>query len=132
MRILLFLSLLFSTPSFAELHKIIRVLSDVSAAEDATQTIVSDTEYATSGSYHCVWADLTTGGALDGHFDVETSSDAGVTWVAKSGATILATTADGESSISLNGIVTEARYRIKWVDESVTGGTVNCYAIFKG
>lgn len=104
-------------------------ISAVDANNDYSSAAIN-TDSATSGSFHCTWAGLT--GTLDGTFTVEVSNDGGTSWVEKTGADITVSGDAGGDVISLNGVVTENKYRIVWADNNVSAGTVNCYAVFKG
>lgn len=106
-----------------------RPVSAVTASADYTSAAI-DTSVATSASVHCFWASLT--GTLDGQFAVEVSNNTTSGYAPKSGATITVSGATGDEMISLNGVVTEDNYRITWAHNNVSGGTVNCYAVFKG
>lgn len=112
-----------------ETHKE-RMISGQLASADYTPTGTLDTGTASSASFQCTWASLT--GTLDGQFLVQVSNNAGANWTSKSGATITVAGATGDEMISLNGVITEDKYRIKWVHNNVSGGTVNCYAVLKG
>jgi hypothetical protein len=103
-------------------------LSSLGAGSDRTSDKMKTTR-ATMGSVHCTWASLT--GTTDGQFLVDVSNN-GTSWVAKAGAAITVASANGDDLISLNGVVTEAFYRVRWVKNNVTGGTVTCLASFKG
>jgi hypothetical protein len=59
-------------------------------------------------------------------------SNNGTSWVAKTSAAITVASANGDDLISLNGVVTEAFYRVRWVKNNVSGGTVTCIGSFKG
>lgn len=106
-----------------------RVISAKPAAADYTSAWF-DTSNASSVSVHCLWASLT--GTLDGQFLVDVSNDGGTNDAPKSGATLTVSGATGDDVISLNGVVTEEKYRVRWVHNNVSGGTVNCYVAAKG
>lgn len=101
----------------------------VGAASDRTSDWI-DASKAHSGSFHCVWASLT--GTPDGAVQVQISNDGGATAVDKTGATFTVSGASGSNAISLNGVVTESLYRIKWAHNNVSGGTVSCFASMRG
>lgn len=107
-----------------------RVINAQVASADYTPSGYIDASTSTFGSVQCLWASLT--GTLDGQFIVEVSNNDGTTWTAKSGAAFTVSGATGNDSISLNAVVSEDRYRVRWVHNNVSGGTVNCYATFKG
>jgi hypothetical protein len=119
---LLFALALFANPALAAL------INAAAAEDDHTSSPVSTTNFR-SGSVHCTWAGLT--GTLDAEVVVEVSNDEGATWVQKGNATFDVTTADGSNSISLNNVVTEAKYQVRWVSNGVTDGTVTCNAYWK-
>lgn len=120
---------LVSEVAFAKVTLRATPLNAVSATSDYTSAAMGTAD-AMAGSVHCTWASL--GGTPDGVFQLQVSNNSGVSWVDKSGAAITVDGASGSDSISLNGSVTEAAYRVKWEKNSVTtSGTLTCKAVFK-
>ena len=117
-----------STANAAETVATETMLNALGAGTDRTSDKVKTTR-ATMGSVHCTWASLT--GTTDGQFLVDVSNN-GTSWVAKTSAAITVASANGDDLISLNGVVTEAFYRVRWVKNNVSGGTVTCIGSFKG
>lgn len=106
-----------------------RTINAITASADYTGAAIN-AGTALNASFQCSWASLT--GSLDGTFQVEVSNNSGTNWTTKSAAAITVSGATGADMISLNGVVTEESYHIKWTHNNVSGGTVNCYAVFKG
>lgn len=126
-----FFSVMLSVSAFADVKETFRgkvINAQVASADYSSAWF--DTASALNVSFHCIWASLT--GTLDGQFLVDVSNDAGVTAAAKSGATLTVSGASSDDVISLNGVVTEQKYRIRWVHNNVSGGTVTCHASAKG
>lgn len=100
-------------------------------ADSACKGIAFDVSQANYGSVHCVWAGLA--GTLDGQFVVEVCNEPTKTkWVAKAGATLTPSTADGSDVIALNGVISEQYYRVRWDANNVSDGTVSAYFVAKG
>jgi hypothetical protein len=91
-------------------------------------------EGATHASFQVIWAGL--GGTLDGELVIEVSNvqtpSSDSDWVEKSAGTVTLSTTSGSEMLSLNGIVTEEHYRVRYIPNNVTSGTVTVYARAKG
>lgn len=76
-----------------------------------------------SASVQFVWTDLD---ASDATITVECTNIAG-SWIPKSTATYTIPSGDGANSFSLNLIVTEKYYRVRYDPGTNTAGTIDCY-----
>jgi hypothetical protein len=109
------------------LKSVLTPINALPARADHTSTVI-DTSDVLYMSAQIVWASLT--GTLDATIKMEVSND-GTNWVEKSSASFTLTTASGTDMLSLNGVVTEHYYRIKYTHGNVSGGTVSVYLVTK-
>lgn len=89
----------------------------------------------TYGSFQVNWTSLA--GTLNAVVSLEVSSDSTCSkYIVKSNASgspvnFTLSGANGADSISLNGVVTEKCYRVRYAHTGVTGGTINTFVIGK-
>lgn len=140
-RLLLVLALLVQAPLAAAVSNTTQKAFDgVSSSADKKSTTVgtglagapADCRHATTGSASVKWATLD---ATNGKFVIEVSATGGSSdteWATKSAAEVNATTATGDDSIALNGVMGENFYRVSWQHGSNTTGTLTAYIVCKG
>lgn len=88
-----------------------------------------DVGLITFGSAHFFWAGL-TGATLNAtvQFLISNHPNPGPNdWDIKRQANMVFNSPDGNSFVSLNGVVAERWYAIRYLHAGVTGGTINCY-----
>ncbi len=89
-----------------------------------------NTRTAQDCSFEMLWSGLSS--TIDGQFVIEVSNSGASNATPKSSASLTVTTASGNDMFSLNGVISEKFYRIKWVKNTVAAGTVTVNAICKG
>ncbi len=105
-----------------------RILSSVTAGADHNSAAV-DASGSLYASFQVIWTSLT--GSVDGVAKVQISNDGGTSWDDVSGASLTLSGANGHSTLSVNGVLTEDKVRISYAHVSISGGTVDCYATLK-
>jgi hypothetical protein len=106
-----------------------RILDGLSAGSNQTSGQVEAGE-STHGSFQFIWANLT--GTLDAECKVQTSNDDGTSWADKAYAIFTISSASGNNTINLSGVLSEEKCRVVYTKNNVSGGTISCVAILKG